>query len=164
MNIVKIMIIVIIIPSNCTKSQVTDERISALNEKLNTLLLTLKSYIKDGEELRQENKKLVYEMETTMKRNQHEVTSEVRNLWLLLSGLRFVGYGVNSADEEHVVVYDTTLGGCMDVCVDKRRREGEGWNGVVWRITDGVCWCIKKDQGHNSNNRYGKKYRHYRFQ
>ena len=73
-----------------------------------------------------------------------KVDSEVLyyNTWLLF------GMGQEGSHTDEVSKDGTTLKECLEFCHTKRTRDGGEWDGVVWRVYDGKCYCEKSDQGH----------------
>ena len=66
-----------------------------------------------------------------------------------LLGYKFIGVGwYESNDEQNYYKEGTTMKECLEYCQVKRVSEGGEWNGVRWRVSDGLCSCVKNDQGH----------------
>ena len=65
---------------------------------------------------------------------------------------KFIGHGLRSSRRDVVLKYGTTLQECVAFCTKKRQDSGATWNGLYWRVPDGVCTCNENENGHTENS------------
>ena len=68
----------------------------------------------------------------------------------LLSGWKYYGRGTWGSEDASISKHSTTFPQCVQMCENQRTNHGSGWNGMIWRPSDGFCECYKNDQGHDS--------------
>ena len=65
---------------------------------------------------------------------------------------KFVGMGIFvKYDDSYNPGSGLTLAKCIGVCTDKRSSDST-WNGVFFRPSDGYCYCMKNDVGHDPSH------------
>ena len=69
-------------------------------------------------------------------------------------GWTFVGNGYQGTHDDYISRSGTTFTQCLDLCIEKRRLDGNVWNGMQWNKGTRFCACNKNDEGHTSDNRY----------
>ena len=71
---------------------------------------------------------------------------------------KFIGNGYQGYASHQVYKSHTTLQECIAFCAKKRQDSGAAWNGLYWRLPDGVCTCNENENGHteSSNNLHFK--------
>ena len=67
---------------------------------------------------------------------------------------KFVGRGYEGSHDEEVDKDGTTMKECLELCRNKRMSDGGEWDGVVWYVPNGRCWCQKNDRGHREQSNY----------
>ena len=73
---------------------------------------------------------------------------------VLYNTWKFVGRGQEQIYDDKVGKDHTTLKECLELCQTKRMSDGVEWNGVVWRVSSGRCFCEKNDIGHYEDANY----------
>ena len=69
-------------------------------------------------------------------------------------GWKYFGRGKHGTHDDKIYQFNTYFTQCLDICTNKRRRDGKDWNGMHWRISDGNCVCHKNDKGHKPSDRF----------
>ena len=74
----------------------------------------------------------------------------------------FVGMGFyEPRDDYYDAGYGHTLAGCFDICTNMRSTEFDfEWNGVYFLPSQGYCFCMKNDGGHDSE--INKEWMHFK--
>ena len=67
---------------------------------------------------------------------------------------KFVGRGWAGAYDDEVGKPSTTMKECVEFCQTKRSSDGDTWNAVAWRVSNGHCYCEKNDRGHHEDSEY----------
>ena len=88
----------------------------------------------------------------TQRRDNREICAGEKRGWT------FVGYGRPDKQYEFIYKEKTTVTQCLDLCINKRKTDGNIWNGMRWSTTTGWCVCYDYDTGHE----YIKNILHFR--
>ena len=136
--------------SMSSKINEVDKKVSSTNSKVSSM----SSKINEVEKKVSSTKSKVSTIETDVE--------EVKES----AGWKFVGMGWTVTYDEYYYTDTTTASGhtlatCLGRCTNKRSSDST-WNGVLFHPSDGLCYCVKNDVGHNPSSY--KDWIHFKFE